>query len=212
MPEGNWKTLALLGCVSALALGLLVLSLVAIAGLPLGGWTGLAPLAGLLLLTLGASRFTVSVTNADGLSQSEKSIADAFIFLAVMMYAVEPAKVVGPAVILAAVGGVISSWKSSDRRITIFTTGAAIISTYVAASLYGFLVHVFLESTKTATEAIRLESLLLPLCLLALVQYFLSTIATAAFIALDSGKTRLKLSRETLVWPTITQIGSAAPA
>ncbi|HEX8843519.1 MAG TPA: diguanylate cyclase [Pyrinomonadaceae bacterium] len=212
MPEGNWKTLALLGCVAALASVLLVLSLVSVAGLPLSGWSGLAPLAGLLVLTLGASRFTVSVTNADGVSQSEKSIADAFIFLAAMMYAVEPAKAVGPAVILAAVVGFISSWKSSDRRITIFTTGAAIISTYAAASLYGFLVHVFLANSQGGVENIRLESLLLPLCLLALVQYFLSTIATAAFIAFDSGNSRLTLSRESLVWTSITEIGSAASA
>src|SRR5918911_1405011 len=212
MPEGNWKSLALLGCVATLASVLLILSLVTTAGLPFTGWTGQVPLVGLLLLTLAASRFTVSMTNADGVSQSEKSIADAFIFLAVMMYAVEPAKVVGPAVILAAAVGLISSWKSTDRRITIFSTGAAIISTYVAASLYGFLVHVFLESTKASTEAIRLESLLLPLCLLALVQYFLSTIATAAFVAFDSGKIRLTLSRESLVSSSITEIGSAASA
>jgi diguanylate cyclase (GGDEF)-like protein/putative nucleotidyltransferase with HDIG domain len=212
MPEGNWKTLALLGCVAALASVLLVLSLISIAGLPLTGWTGLTPLAGLLLLTLAASQFKVSVTNVDGAGQSEKSVADAFIFLAAMMYAVEPARSVGPAVILAAVVGLISSWKSSDRRITVFTTAAAIISTYVATSLYGFLVHVFLEGSKGGAENIRLESLLLPLCILALVQYFLSTIATSAFIAFDSGKTRLTLSRESLVWTSITEIGSAASA
>ncbi|PYS52119.1 MAG: hypothetical protein DMF68_02470 [Acidobacteria bacterium] len=212
MPEGNWKTLALLGCVTALASVLLILSLVSITSLPLTGWTGLTPLAGLFLLTLAASRVTVSVTSHDGVSQSDKSVADTFIFLAAMMYAVEPTRAVGPAVILAAAVGFISSWKSTDRRVTIFSTGAAIISTYVAASLYGFLVHVFLESTKSSSESIRLESLLLPLCILALVQYFLSTIATAAFIAFDSGKTRLTLSRESLVWTSITEVGSAASA
>ena len=81
MPEGNWKTLALLGCVAALASVLLILSLVSIASLPLTGWTGLTPLAGLFLLTLAASRVTVSVRSADGVSQSDKSVADTFIFL-----------------------------------------------------------------------------------------------------------------------------------
>src|SRR2546429_304798 len=212
MSQGKWKTLALLGCVAALASVLLALSLVSIASLPLTGWNGITPLVGLLLLTLIASRFKVSVTNADGVSQSEKSVADAFIFLAAMMYAVEPARSVGPAVLLAAVVGLISSWKSSDRRIAIFTTGAAIISTYAATSLYGFLVHVFLENSKGVTGIIKPESLLLPLCLLALVQYFLSTVATSAFIAFDAGKTRLTLSRESLVWTSITEIGSAASA
>jgi diguanylate cyclase (GGDEF)-like protein/putative nucleotidyltransferase with HDIG domain len=210
MPEGNWKTLALLGCVAALASVLLILSLVSITSLPLAGWTGLTPLAGLLVLTLAASRFKGSVTSADGVGQSEKSVADAFIFLAAMMYAVEPANSVGPAVLLAAVVGFISSWKSSDRRITIFTTGAAIISTYAAASLYGLLVHTFFKSSSGSAHDISLEHLLLPLCALALVQYFLSTIATSAFIAFDSGKTRLTLSRESLVWTSITEVGSAA--
>jgi diguanylate cyclase (GGDEF)-like protein/putative nucleotidyltransferase with HDIG domain len=212
MPEGNWKTLALLGCVAALASVLLVLSLVSITGLPLTGWAGLPPLAGLLILTLAASRFTVSVTSGDGVSQSEKSIADAFIFLAAMMYAVEPAQSVGPAVLLAAIVGFISSWKCADRRITVFTTGAAIISTYAAVSLYALLVNTFFKGADSAGQSLPLEPLLLPLCALALVQYFLSTIATSAFIAFDSGKTRLTLSRESLVWTSITEIGSAASA
>jgi diguanylate cyclase (GGDEF)-like protein/putative nucleotidyltransferase with HDIG domain len=212
MPEGNWKTLALLGCVAALASVLLVLSLVSVVSLPLTGWTGLLPLGGLLILTLAASRFTVSVTNGDGVSQSEKSVADAFIFLAAMMYAVEPANAVGPAVVLAAIAGFISSWKAADRRITIFTTGAAIISTYAATSLYGLLVHLFFQGTQNGAQGLPLEPLLLPLCALALIQYFLSTIATSAFIAFDSGKTRLTLSRDSLVWTSITEIGSAASA
>src|SRR5688572_18320827 len=140
MPEGNWKTLALLGCVAGLASVLLTLSLISIADLPLTGWTGLLPLAGLLILTLAASRFTVSVTSADGVSQSEKSIADTFIILTAMMYAAEPTSNVGPAVVLSAIVGFISAWKSSDRRITVFTTGASIISTYAAVSIYGLLV------------------------------------------------------------------------
>lgn len=212
MPEVNWKTLALLGCVAALASVLLISSFVSVASLPLAGWTGLMPLGGLLLLTFAASHFKVSVTDADGVVKSEKSVADAFIFLAAMIYAVEPVRSVAPAVILAAVVGLLSSWKSSDRRITIFTTGATIISTYVAASLYGLLVHSFLEGTGAGTGYIRLESLLIPLCVLALVQYFLSTIATAAFLAFNSGKTRFTLSRDSIVWTSLTEIGSAASA
>ncbi|MDT4968690.1 MAG: hypothetical protein QOJ64_3427 [Acidobacteriota bacterium] len=210
MPEGNWKTLALLGCVATLASVLLILSFVSLLSLPLTGWTGLTPLAGLLILTVAASQFRISVTNSDGVGKSEKSVADAFIFLAAMMYAVTPAQSVGPAVILAAVVGLLSSWKAADRRITIFATGAAIISTYAATSLYAFLVHVFLE--RAGGTPIRLESLLLPLCILALVQYFLTTIATAAFIAFDSGKTKFTLSRDSLIWTSLTEIGSAASA
>ena len=56
----------------------------------------------LLVLTIAASRFTVSVTNTDGVPCYRKSIADAFVFLAVVLYAAPPAKAFGPAVLLAA--------------------------------------------------------------------------------------------------------------
>ena len=133
MPKGNWKSLVLLGGLATLSLALLGFALVEIAKLPLKGWTGLAPWGVMLLLTLVATRFRVSMTNADGVSQSQKSVADAFIFLAVMMYAVAPAYTAAPAVIMAAIVGLISSCRSAGRRITIFSTSAAIISTFAAA-------------------------------------------------------------------------------
>jgi diguanylate cyclase (GGDEF)-like protein/putative nucleotidyltransferase with HDIG domain len=213
MPKGNWKSLALLGGVAALACILLATALVSLVGLPLMGWTGLAPLAGLLLLTLAASRFTVSVTNADGNSSSEKSVADAFIFLAAMMYTISPVNTVGPAVLLAAVVGYMSVWNSADRRVTIFTTGASIISTYVATFLFQVLIHQLSPQASSSEEVVfSFGTLMLPLIVMALVQYFLSTVATAAYIAFDSGKTRLTISRESLVWTSMTQIGGAAAA
>ena len=213
MPKGNWKSLALLGGVAMLACLLLATALVSLVGLPLTGWTGIAPLAGLLLLTLAASRFTVLITNADGHSSSQKSVADAFIFLAAMMYTTVSVNTVGPAVLLAAIVGYMSVWNSPDRRIIIFTTGASIISTYAAASLYQLLIHQLDSGALTAEDAaVSFGTLLLPLCVMALVQYALSTVATAAFIAFDSGKTRFTLSRESLVWTSMTQIGGAAAA
>ncbi|HYE64838.1 MAG TPA: diguanylate cyclase, partial [Pyrinomonadaceae bacterium] len=109
--------------------------------------------------------------------------------------------------------GFLSSYQSSDRRIIVFTTAATIVSTYAAASLYGLLVHLIDGGSSAGTEhGLSFGTLLLPLCMLALVQYFLGTIATAAFIALDSGKKRLSLSRESLVWTSMTQMASAASA
>src|SRR3712207_5552223 len=105
MPKGNWKTLVLLGGVSTAAVILLALSL---SNLRLLTWTGLAWCGALLLFTLAAGRFTVSVTIADGATQSRKSVADAFIFLAAMMYG--PA----PATILAGVDGFGSSRRAAD--------------------------------------------------------------------------------------------------
>ena len=212
MPQGNWKSLTLLGSVTILAAALLVDAFVSLSGLPLLSWTGLAPLAVIILLTVASGRFTVSVTNADGFTQSQKSVADAFVFLAVMMYSVAPANTVAPATVLAVLVGFISSRRSADRRITVFIIGAAIISTYVAASLYGLLVRLLAGGDSGADHSLPLGTLLFPLCVLALVQYFMSMLATAAFVVFDSGKMRLTLSRESLVWTSITQIAGAASA
>ncbi|HEX8651462.1 MAG TPA: diguanylate cyclase [Pyrinomonadaceae bacterium] len=215
MPQGNWKSLTLLGSITVLAALLLVDALVSLSDLSLLSWTGLAPLAVLFLLTIASGRFTVSVTNADGLTQSQKSVADAFVFLAVMMYAVAPANTVAPAIVLAALVGFISSCRLSDRRIIVFTIGATIISTYVAASLYGLLVRLLVggaEASAGGEPLLPLGMLLVPLCVLALVQYFTSMLATAAFVVFDSGKMRLQLSRESLIWTSLTQIAAAASA
>jgi diguanylate cyclase (GGDEF)-like protein/putative nucleotidyltransferase with HDIG domain len=213
MPQGNWKSLTLLSSITILAAVLLIDALVSLSGLPLLHWTGLVPLAVLVLLTIASGRFTVSVTNADGCTQSQKSVADAFVFLAVMMYAVPPANTVAPAIVLAVLVSFISSSRSTDRRITIFTIGASVISTYVAASLYGLLVRLLAGAVATdSAPSLPLGTLLFPLCVLALVQYFTSMLATAAFVVFDSGKMRLTLSRESLVWTSITQIAGAASA
>ncbi|HKS28538.1 MAG TPA: diguanylate cyclase [Pyrinomonadaceae bacterium] len=207
MPKGNWKSLAFLGAVALLACTVLLNALTSLVGLPLGGWTGLAPLAALLVLSLAASRFTVSVMNADGVHQSTKSVADTFIFLAAMMYAAGSLHNAAPAVLLASVVGLSTSWRETDRRLTVFNTSASIVSTYVAASLYGLLVNLIGGSAKQLT----LNELLLPVCVMALSQYFLCTVGAAAFAALDSGKS-LSLSKESLVWTSITQVAAASSA
>lgn len=210
MPQGKWKSLALLGSVAAIAVVLFAYSLFSLHTFPLLGWTGLATWIGLLILTIAAGSFTIPVTDADGVSRSEKSVADAFIFLAAMMYAAAPNGSAGPATVLAAVIGFLSSRKSKDPRVTVFTTGAAIISTYVAASLYGWFVHL-LAGVGSDPVAVSFDKLLLPLCVLALVQYSLSTIATAAFTAFESSSA-LTFSRESLVWTSLTQVAGAAAA
>jgi diguanylate cyclase (GGDEF)-like protein/putative nucleotidyltransferase with HDIG domain len=209
MPKGNWKSLAFLGAVALLAGFLFFNALGKLLSLPLNGWTGLLSLAGLLVLTVTASRLRVSVMDADGTSASSKSVADTFIFLAVMMYSSGPEQTVAPAVILAAVVGFFSSWRAADKRLVVFSTGAYIISTFVAASLYCLLINVI--ASRSQTQALSLNVLLLPVCALALTQYFLSTIGVAAFAAFDSGK-RLTLSKESLVWTSITQVAGAASA
>src|SRR5438445_11532997 len=125
----------------------------------------------LLLLTLAASRFTVTVTSADGESQSRKSVADAFVFLAVMIYAVPPASTAGPATILAALVGFASSYAYSRRRALIFTTSIAVTSTFIAAHSYRLLVSLFVSGVDAPRGGLPLSVLLTPLCTVAVIQY-----------------------------------------
>src|SRR3981081_3297846 len=140
MRKLNWKSSLLVGVVASIGTAILILGIVSTMRLPILGWHGLGSFLVLLVLTLLSGRFTVPVTNVDGTSQTHKSVADAFIFLAVMMYTTGPAHSFGPAIILAAIVGFISSFSSSERWPTVFAVGASIISTFVASLVYKFMV------------------------------------------------------------------------
>ena len=84
MSKLNWKTLLLVAGVAIIGAALLLAGAWWTLSLPILGWTGLLSFAVLIVLTLVSSRFTVPVTNVDGISQTYKSVADAFIFFAVM--------------------------------------------------------------------------------------------------------------------------------
>src|SRR5262245_6799794 len=141
MAKTNLKSTALLTGIAVVSLVMLVMAVVDTANLlPI---SAIIPLLVLLLFTFGVSGLTVSVTNTDGVRHTGKSIGDAFVFLAVMLYAVPPTDTIGPAVILAAIVGFVSAYKLANSRVTLFTTGMSVISTFVAASLYGALVDFF---------------------------------------------------------------------
>ena len=211
MLQRNWKSPALLISISVLSFALLVSAIVSTLRLPLSGWSGLTPMLVLLLLTLAASRFTVTVTSADGISQSRKSVADAFVFLAVMIYAVPPASTAGPATILAALVGFAASYPYSRRRTLSITTGIAVISTFIAAHSYRLLVGLFdTAGVDLPHSGLPLSVLLIPLCTVAVIQYLLSTTATTAFLSIAARKARIFPSQESLVWTSITQVAAAS--
>ncbi|MGI9106188.1 MAG: bifunctional diguanylate cyclase/phosphohydrolase [Pyrinomonadaceae bacterium] len=204
MPNGNWKSLALLCGAAALAAALLVFSLDSLWSLTATGY-----LYGsvLLALTIAAGPFTVPLINADGTSHSGKSMADALVFLAAMMFGA------APAAILSGVDGFISAWRSGDRRLRFYRTVSAIISTSLAVVVYNLLTLLTVGSSTTANaRTASLERLIFPLFVLAIVQYALNTLASAFYVALESGKTSLKFSRESLVWTSMTQLAGAAAA
>jgi diguanylate cyclase (GGDEF)-like protein/putative nucleotidyltransferase with HDIG domain len=215
MEKRYWKGTALVISISAISLVLLVSALVSTVKLPFLSRAGLLFWLVLLLLTLAASRFTVSVTSTDGVRHSRKSIADTFVFLAVILYAVPPSDTAGPATLLAAIVGFVSTYGLSSRKESIFTTAMAVISTFVSASCYGMLASVFAGSDNLGLgHGLPLNIFLVPLCTLAVLQYTLSTLATASFLSIDAGGTGMRMlpSQESVVWTLTTQVAGAASA
>jgi diguanylate cyclase (GGDEF)-like protein/putative nucleotidyltransferase with HDIG domain len=207
----NWKSTLLLVGMSVVGFVLLCAGLISTIELPFLTSAGLVSWLVLLALTLAASRFTVSISSTVGVSQSRKSVAEALVFLAIILYAVPPAQSAGPATLLAAIVGFVSTYGLSSRRESISTTAIAIISTFIAASCYGFLATAF-ANDRTAGPDLPLNALLIPLCILAILQYFLSTVATVYLLNIVEGKPRVLPSRESIVWTLTTQVAGAASA
>jgi diguanylate cyclase (GGDEF)-like protein/putative nucleotidyltransferase with HDIG domain len=204
MPNGNWKSLALLSGAGALATALLVISLDSLWSLSSAGffWSAV-----LLALTAAAGRFTVPLFSNDGTSNGGKSVADALIFLAAMLFGA------APAAILAGVDSFIASRSVSDRRLRCFRTFSAIISTCIAVFTYKLLTLITVGSVaSTGVQNAPLERLLFPLFALAIVQLALNTLATAFYVAFESGATKLEFSRESIFWTSMTQLAGASAA
>jgi len=209
----DWKSTVLLITISALGALLLCSALVSTVKLPILTNAGLLSWLVLLVLTLVASRFTVSITTTDGVSQSRKSVADALVFLAVILYAVPPSETAGPATLLAAIVGFVSTHGLSSRKESITTTAIAVISTFVSASCYGFLATIFANDLSLSpSQGLPLNVFLVPLSVLAILQYFLSTLATVHFLNIVDGKPRVLPSQESIVWTLTTQVAGAASA
>src|ERR1041384_7897211 len=212
MPKLNWKSLLLLVPVTIVGAVILVGGIFSTVRLSVFTWSGLAPFVVLIGITLLSSRFTVPFTNVDGSSQSHKSVADAFIFLAVMMYTMPPANTLGPAIVLAAIVGFISSLSDKGRWNTIFAVGMSVISTFVASQVYRAMLLVIAGSPVAVSErGFVLDILLFPLCVFGLVQYALSTFGTLTFNSFSSGK-RVTVSHESLIWTLITQVANVTSA
>lgn len=211
--QSTWKSNVLLASISTFGLLLLGVALISTLKLPLLTKAGLLSWIVLLGLTLAASRFTVSISNSVGINQSRKSVADTFVFLAVILYAVPPANTAGPATLLAAIVGFVSTYGLASRRESMSTTAIAIISTFISASCYGFLVTVFADDVaRDAGQGLPLNVFLVPLCVLAVLQYFLSTLATLHFVNIVDDRPRVLPSQESLVWTLTTQVAGAATA
>ena len=214
MPETNWKSTALLAGISVPSAVLLLSAVVNLVNLAFFSENGIYSWLVLLLLTVAASRFTVLVTSTDGTQRTRESIADAFVFVAVMIYAAPPANAAGPAVLLAALVGFVSTYGITTNRQVVLKMGMAVISTSIAASFYGALVDFFSgEREFVADNTLPLDTFLIPVLVLAALQYALSTVVTSWFLSFEAGGDLVLIpSQETIVWTLTTKLAGAASA
>lgn len=213
MLKTNWKSNALMAGIAVVSGFLLLSALIGTIDLALFTNVGIGSWLLLLLITIAFSPLSVRVTSTDGVLRSRESIADSFVLLAVMLYSVPPSNSPGPAVLLAALVGFFSTYRLATTREVMLKTGMAVVSTFVAASFYGVLVELFAGTGGLATEgALPLNVFLVPLLVLAALQYAMSTIATAWFLSFDAGKFTLVPSQETIVWTLTIKLAGAASA
>ncbi len=210
MSRLNWKSLLLLGAVSVASAAIFVAGILWTVRLPLLGWSGMVMVVILAALTVASSRFIVPVTSVDGSSQTNKSVADAFIFLGVMMYTTAPANSFGPAILLAAIVGFVSSL-SASKWSRVFAVGVSIISTFVASLAYRLLLTAIGGGGVSLGNG-SLDILLFPLCVFGLLHYALSTFGMIAFTWLSTDNAKLGVSKESIVWTLITQVANVAAA
>lgn len=198
--------------VASVGAAILIFGVYSTAALPLMGWTGLGAFLLLLTITLITSGFTVPVTHVDGASQTTKSVADALIFLALMMYTLAPTFNLGPTIILAAAVAVVSSFDRNKRLASLFA-----ISGSMAATLLGALAYKWLVTTLVGADAVEnpnglsLNLVLFPLCVFGIIHYALTTLGIIASRAFSSG-VHVNLSPESLVWTLITQVANVTCA
>ncbi len=213
MPETNWKSTALLAGISVPSTVLLLSAALNTLNVALFSQHGISSWLVLLVLTLAASRLTVLVTSADGTQRTRESIADSFVFVAVMLYAAPPASAAGPAVLLAALVGFVASYGVATWRQVVLKMGMAIISTTIAASLYGVLVDFFNGEADFAGANLPLDMFLIPVLVLAALQYALSTVVSSWVQSFEAGGNLVLIpSRQTIVWTLTTKLAGAASA
>jgi len=213
MLQTNWKSTALMAGISAVSAILLLSAAVATVDLALFTNIGIGSWLLLLAIAIATSPLTVRVASDDGILRSRESIADSFVLLAVMLYAVPPSNTAGPAVLLTAVVAFVSTYRIATNREVVLKTGMAVVSTFIAASLYGALIDLFAGQSELPVQgALPLNVYLIPLLVVAALQYALSTIATAWFISFEAGKFTLIPTPETVVWTLTTKLAGAASA
>jgi diguanylate cyclase (GGDEF)-like protein/putative nucleotidyltransferase with HDIG domain len=190
----------------------LVSGIVATVRLPLLGWTSLLIVLILMIVTAVSSWFTVPTTE-DGSTQSDKSLADAFIFLSVMMYTMAPANNFGPAIVLAGIAGFVSSLSETDYRARILTVSNSVVATFAASLVYWAMLTALAGGAVVAGDNESLLALILfPLCVFGVVHFALRTFGRVIFNQFCMGGEQVAISQENLIWTLTTQVANVTSA
>ncbi len=205
MSNGKLKNLALRWGMSFCATLFLLFSIYNLSSLE---WVELVWVAILLSLTaLAADCISLPLKNAADANQNRQSVTDVFVLLAAVAFGV------GAATVLAAIAILGFSRRESDLRITLFSATAAILSTFIASSVYALGTRAFFESVAADGAAVApLGILFVPLCLTALLRHLINTYAFNRLVASDSVKAHSVFARETPVSSALSLAASASSA
>lgn len=155
----------------------------------------------LALITIGiSSRISVKIPRYD----TDITVTDTFIFLALLSYGGEAA------VVLAAAEGVVSGIRVSKRMklVTIlFNSAMAASSTFAAA-----LVSRVLFGEATNLHAHGITTFITALCILGLTQYFFNSSMVAVGLALKTGQRVWQTWVKNCLWSSITYFVGAGLA
>jgi diguanylate cyclase (GGDEF)-like protein/putative nucleotidyltransferase with HDIG domain len=170
-----------------------------------------APMQWAQLLVL-ASLVVVSGVRPVRIPGTKASVTagDAFIFLGVVFLGV-PA-----AIVLGAVDLLTSSLRTTRRATSWIAAPACMaVTVFVAGQVFYLSLEAYAGITRRPVglnEALRLEQLLLPLILMALVQYFLNGMLVATLIALKSRRPVWGCWRDNYLWTSWTFFAGALAA
>ena len=208
----NLKKCLVTAAVASVAAALLLYAAYSTAQLPFSSFSGWGVFLLLLGLTLVTSGFTVPVTHVQGGTESYKSVADALIFLAVMMYTLAPANSFGPPIILAAVVAAVATVDLNKRLASIFAVSNSVMAIFVGAVVYKFLVLLLADQVVGSSEKVPvLNVVLFPLCMFGVVHYAMTMLGVTVSSAFVS-ETRIRISPESVVWTLITQVANVTSA
>ena len=212
MSKNDFRQWGVACVVASVGAAIFIFGVYSATALPLMGWTGLGAFFLLLTITLITSGFTVPVTHVDGASHTTKSVADALIFLALMMYTLAPTFNLGPTIILAAAVAVVSSFDRNKRLASLFAISGSMAATLLGALAYKWLVTMLVGADAVENpNGLSLNLVLFPLCVFGIVHYALTTLGIIASRAFSSG-VHVNLSPESLVWTLITQVANVTCA